>query len=476
MRALVGICLIAAAVLFPALAAAQETEALRRELEQMRKQFEAMKEGYEKSINQLSERLKAIESRPPQPAPGPATASPPAVPAVVRGQALTQAPPEVTINPLELARPREPFSLYGRRGPGQLLFDLGAAGDFIGNLTQHNVKKNAGGTFSGLENRFFPREVEVSLFGQVDPYARAAVVIEAGEETRGGEIAVNLGEAYLELLTLPFGTQAKLGKMRNRFGLVNVLHDHDLPYIDRPDVLKQFFGDEGLVENGLEATWVPPLPFFVEFLGGVFNGDNSEAFGGGDLTHPLVTGRVRTFFELGDFGAIQLGASIANGQTPDRLNSQIIGLDAKYKYQPEGWAHPLLTIAGEYLYSIRKVLVTDPEAETPIDQKRTRERSGWYVYGETQPFRFGWPSKWALGFRYDRTQYPVNPGAEWAVQPYLTFKPSEFLRFRLGYKHTERSECCNYLGFQDGGGSARKVDEVLFQATFVLGAHPAHPF
>jgi hypothetical protein len=476
MRSLIGICLIAACAVLPGPVAAQETEALRKELEQMRKQFETMKEGYERSINQLSERLKAIESRPPQPVPGPATASPAAVPAAAREQALSQASPGVTINPLELARPREPFSLYGRRGPGQMLFDIGVAGDFIGNLTQHNVKKNAGGTFSGLENRFFPREVELSVFGQIDPYARAEVRIEAGEEQRGGEISVNLAEAFLELQTLPFGTQLKMGQMRNRFGLVNVLHAHDRPFIDQPNVLTQFFGEEGLVERGFEATWVAPLPFYLQLLGGAFDGDNEQAFGRGSLKTPLVTGRVRTFFELGELGAIQLGASIANGQTPGDLNSQIWGFDAKYKFQPEGWAHALFTMAGEYLYSIRQVLVSDPAADTPIDQKRTREHGGWYVYGELQPFRFGWPSKWSLGFRYDRTQYPVNPGTEWAVQPYLTFKPSEFLRFRLGYKHTERSECCSYLGFVDNSGSARRVDEILFQATFILGAHPAHPF
>ena len=300
MRSLIGTWLIAAGALFPSLAAAQETEALRKELEQVRKQFETMKEGYEKAINQLSERLKTLESRPAQPAPAPAPTPSAAVPAAAREQA--QASPGVTISPLELARPREPFSLYGRRGPGQLLFDIGVAGDFVGNLTQNNVQTNAGGTFSGLENRFFPREIEVSLFGQVDPYARAAVVIEAGEEERGGEISMNLAEAYLELLTLPFGTQVKLGQMRNRFGLINVLHAHDRPFIDQPNVYTQFFGPEGLVERGFEATWVPPLPFFLELLGGVFDGDNEEAFGRGSLKHPLVTGRVRTFFDLGEIG------------------------------------------------------------------------------------------------------------------------------------------------------------------------------
>ena len=47
------------------------------------------------------------------------------------------------------------------------------AGDFVGNLTQNNVQQAQGGTFSGLENYFFPREIELSLFGQIDPYARA---------------------------------------------------------------------------------------------------------------------------------------------------------------------------------------------------------------------------------------------------------------------------------------------------------------
>jgi hypothetical protein len=478
MRSLIGIGLMVAGAVLPGPAAAQETEAIRKELEQMRKQFETMKEGYERSINQLSERLKTLESRPPEPAPAPPAPSPAAPPApAVAAQPPPSPPPGgVTINPTELARPREPFSLYERRGPGQLLFDIGIAGDFIGNLTQRNVQKNAGGTFTGLENRFFPREIELSLFGQIDPYARAEVRLEAGEESRGGEISVNLAEAFLELMTLPFGTQLRMGQMRNRFGLTNQIHEHDLPFIDRPDVYLQFFGQEGLVERGFEATWVPPLPFFVEVLGGVFDGDNEVAFGRGSLKFPLVTGRARTFFDLDEWGAFQVGASIANGQTPEQLNSQILGLDAKYKYRPEGWQHALFTVGGEYLYSIRQVLVTDQTAESPVEQKRTRERDGWYVYGELQPFRFGALSRWAIGFRYDRTQYPVNPGTQWAVQPYLSFLPSEFLRFRLGYKHTERSECCSYLGFQNTGGSAKNVDEWLFQATFILGAHPAHPF
>ena len=120
---------------------------------------------------------------------------------------------------------------------------------------------------------------------------------------------MGLAEAHLTLLTLPFGTQAKLGLMRNRFGLLNQLHVHDLPQIDRPERATGFFGEEGLGESGAELTWVPPLPFYLEALVGVFNGDNEKAFGRGSLKAPLVTGRAADVLRARRRHAIQLGIS-----------------------------------------------------------------------------------------------------------------------------------------------------------------------
>jgi hypothetical protein len=378
-------------------------------------------------------------------------------------------------------RPRQPFSLYGDRRSGQLLFDIGVAADFIANVTQDNVDRADAGTFFGRENRVFPREIELSLFGQVDPYARGEVRIEAAEEFEDGDRELHLGlaEAHLTLLTLPWGTQAKLGFMRSRFGLLNPLHMHALPQPDRPNVLVRFLGEEGLRESGGELSWIAPTPFFLEALVGVFNGDNEEAFGRGKLSEPLVTGRVRTFFELGDFGAIQLGASVASGETPERRRNTLFGFDAKYKWAPSGWQQPLLTLLGELLYQERRINVlgedTDGDGvqDTP-DQTRRRNRFGWYAGGEVRPFRTGWEKGLGLGFRYDWTQYPVMRGREWAAGPFVSFSPSEFLRFRLGYKHTQRT--ADRADFSENESSARKVDEILFQATFILGAHPAHPF
>src|SRR5262245_4513855 len=179
MYALIAVCafLLVAALAAPVVA--QEADALRRELEQMRRSFETMKEQYQKSIDGLSERLKRLETTP---AP---TAVAPAPPPTTQ---VLQAPPpggSSPLSPMDLIRPREPFSLYGQRGSGQLLFDIGVAGDFVGAFAPYNVQKSGAGTFGAETNRVFPREVELALFGQVDPFARAEVRIEASESSPG---------------------------------------------------------------------------------------------------------------------------------------------------------------------------------------------------------------------------------------------------------------------------------------------------
>jgi hypothetical protein len=443
-------------------AAAQDAEALRRELEQMRRQLQETQQQYQKSIEALSDRLRRLEAQP-QP-----VATPPAAPPSVALQAPVAPEPSAPSSPsvTDLLRRREPFALYGTRGPGQFFFDMGVAGDFVANFTKRSVERTGSGTFAGRENRFFPREIELNLFGQVDPYARAEVRIEAGEEAAKEELTVHLAEAHLTLLTLPWGTQLKVGQMRNRFGLLNQLHEHDLPQTDRPNVLRAFFGEEGLVEKGGELTWVAPLPVYLEGLVGVFNGDNDVAFGNGRIRDPLVTARVRTFLELGDTSALQLGASLATGLTSDEHRSTIVGVDAKYKYRPEGWLHPLLTVAGEALWSRRTVTLESEDPEIAAVE-RTRTRFGWYAYAEVQPFR-----RWAGGVRYDWTEYPLDPGREWSVEPYLSFIPSDFLRLRIGYKHTDRSRPL----LTEAGLAPRRMDEVFLQGSFILGAHPAHPF
>jgi hypothetical protein len=225
------------------------------------------------------------------------------------------------------------------------------------------------------------------------------------------------------------------------------------------------------------VVWVAPLPVYLQVIVGIFDGDNEDAFGYGSLRDPLWSARVRTFFELGSWGALQVGASGLYGRTAEGPRASYLGIDAKYKYTPAGWRHALVTVGSELLFAHRKVgsggengeggeasealtrrLRQEP-AETAFEK---RDAYGYYVWTDVQPWR-----QWLFGLRYDWTEYPSQSGHEWALEPYVVWMPSEFLRFRLGYKYTNRSEF---------GAGPDTLNELFLQATFILGAHPAHPF
>jgi hypothetical protein len=466
----------------PGAAGAQDTDTVRRELESVRQELDAVRAQYEGRLRELTRRLEILEqdrsaappgappaastATTPAPAsPGAPASTPEAGPATAAGGGTPAAAPAASPAAAEspsvrdLLTPRQPFALAQ---PGRaLLFDMGVSGDFVGNATSSTRERRQDGTFAGRENRFFPRELELSFFGRVDPYASAVVRLSAGEEPSGVEpsdrsMTVSLDEANVTLLSLPFGTVARFGVMRPRFGTLNSVHQDDLPQVDRPNVLTRFFGEEQLDgEAGLEAFWVLPTSIFHEIAVGVFNGDNEVAFGRGSLSDPLVTARWRTFFELEEAGGLQLDVSVASGVTADSRRNTVLGFGAKYKWAGGGSGFPLLTVAGEVLYGLRNV----SDDESPSGRKRF-DRWGAYLYAQ-----YDWTRRWAAGLRGDWTELPTAHGDEWAISPYVQFRLSEFLRFRLQYKHTEGS-----------GAVQRVADEIFLQGTFILGAHPVERF
>ncbi|HEX3176226.1 MAG TPA: hypothetical protein VHZ49_06080 [Methylomirabilota bacterium] len=451
---LVGVVVVLLTLAMPRAVRAEDVETLRRQLDTMQRELEAATKRYERQIQELGERLRQLESRPappsvaapPAPA-APATATPPTAATVATPAGTSPAAGADTPSLAQILTPRQPFALAQ---PGRtLLFDIGVSGDFVADFTSAERERHRDGTFAGRENRLFPREVSVGFFGRVDPYASAVVRITAGEETpppgerSRGDFEVAVEEANVTLLALPLGTTARLGRMRPRFGTLNPVHQDDLPQVDRPQVLTRFFGEEQLdAEDGIDAFWILPLPVYEEISIGVFNGDNETAFGRGTLRDPLVLGRLRTFFEGEDWGGLQIDLSAGTGATDDARRNTVAGVGVKYKWAPLT-GFPLMTLAGEAIYG-----------------HRAADRWGYYVYAQ-----YDWTRRWAAGLRWDWTEVPRLNGYEWAISPYVQFKPSEFLRFRVQYKHTE--------GTRD---LARAIDELFLQGSFILGAHPTERF
>src|SRR3954470_1010194 len=118
--------------------------------------------------------------------------------------------------------------------------DISLIGDFLGAIG-HNTARPV----PTMEMH----ETELGLQAIIDPYARADAFISFGEE------GVNLEEGYLTFTALPAGVVARAGKMRAAFGKVNTLHNHVLPWTDRPLVTENLVGGEdGIDDAGISVT------------------------------------------------------------------------------------------------------------------------------------------------------------------------------------------------------------------------------
>ena len=145
--------------------------------------------------------------------------------------------------------------------------DISVIGDFVG-----AVGKRADPPTPSLEMH----ESEVGFQEVIDPYARADFFLTFGEA------GVNLEEGYLTFTSLPAGLQLKVGKMRAAFGKVNTLHNHVLPWVDRPLVTQNLVGGEdGIDDAGLSFSRILPAPkgIFLEGTAQLFRGDTENVFG-----------------------------------------------------------------------------------------------------------------------------------------------------------------------------------------------------
>ena len=137
---------------------------------------------------------------------------------------------------------RRPFG--GATSNAKLLNpDISLIGDFIGTAGRNTVSPSP-----SLQLH----ESEIGLQAIIDPYARADFFISFGET------GVNLEEGYITFTSLPAGLLLKVGKMRAAFGKVNTIHNHALPWMDRPLVTDNLVGGEdGIDDAGFSLSRIP---------------------------------------------------------------------------------------------------------------------------------------------------------------------------------------------------------------------------
>src|SRR6266849_1164789 len=122
--------------------------------------------------------------------------------------------------------------------------DISAIGDFI-SVAGHNPVQPS----PSLQMH----KSELGFQAIIDPYARGDFFISFGES------GVNLEEGFITFTALPGSFVAKVGKMRSAFGKVNTLHNHVLPWVDRPLVTNNLVGGEdGIDDAGVSIERILP--------------------------------------------------------------------------------------------------------------------------------------------------------------------------------------------------------------------------
>ena len=344
----------------------------------------------------------------------------------------------------------------GASGNAKLLNpDISLIGDFIGTAGRNTVSPSR-----SLELH----ESEVGIQAIIDPYARADAFLSFGET------GVNVEEGYITFTSLPAGLLLKVGKMRSAFGKVNTIHNHALPFIDRPLVTNNLVGGEdGIDDAGISLSRFLPAPknWFLEGTAQVYRGDSSDVFTANRRQDASVVGHIRAYRDLSESTNFDLGVSYARGHNnagigttfvPSNFLTNLYSADATIRWKPLRRAiYKSFMFRSELFWSARDQL-------SPLKVFQTQHVFGLYSHAEYRVNR-----RWTLGGRFDRSGRATNASlTDTGFSGIVTYWPSEFSQIRGQYRYGHLWDVPN--------DRFTNANEFLFQFLFVMGAHGAHPF
>jgi hypothetical protein len=319
--------------------------------------------------------------------------------------------------------------------------DIGVIGDFRGSYISKGQKN-----FD-----LYLNETEVSLQATVDPYARADFFLSFARDPETGKYGVEVEEGYLTTLSLPARLQLKVGKFRSAIGRVNTVHPHALPFIDMPNAYVNYFGEEGLKDEGVSLSWLLPTnAFYQELLFQVTSGySESPAFARSEGNRLLYVGHLKNFFTLNDDNTLELGLSGISGPNDSARVSNMGVIDLTYKWKPVKLnTYHSLTWQSEFYFN-----------HANLTDNYSMSSFGMYSFLQYQLAK-----RWFLTGRYDYAQKPFNKNIkENAFSLTAGWYATEFSKLEFETKATDDN-----------------IDKRFYQAwlrwIFVIGAHGAHQY
>jgi hypothetical protein len=466
-----------------------EIRSMKGEIETLRHQLEAQRQVYESQIRTLEEKIEAIADRLTE---GQAVSDEAALSAEVHkanGQTAPEAPAKGTSAVAGVLQRMNPdMSVIG-----DMNYHNSEAGPGVGEIFErmagfgHAHEEEGGHEHGVVEEGFNVREVELWLSGEVDPYFKAYTTIAVSEE--GAE----LEEIVVRTAGLPLGFELLGGKFLSRFGRINSQHPHEWDFIDRPLIYALSFGDHGLLEKGVQLSWLAPTPFYLLFGLEAFQGKNEKTFNtvGGDYlpdkdgprtwvgwlkyspnlpqNHGVQAGL------FGGFGDHQEAHTGEEEEADHYLNgtSSFCGADIVYKYDTgKAYGHGDFITQAEYFYR-KQDLDIDYHAGNPdlIGRNRENRQDGYYVQA-----LYGIFPRWRMGARWEElgltNEIDLPDGSElnfdesyrWTGM--LDFSPTEFSRLRLQVNKGDYVLEDRHEDFW----------QIYLQLLISIGTHGAHNF
>ncbi len=326
----------------------------------------------------------------------------------------------------------------------------------------------------------FQRSVEMNVAAAVDPFAKGWAVINASADSATGEANLGIEEAALQTTSLAGNLSLTAGRFFGEFGRLGYIHDHELPFVNRPLVLDQYIGGESR-SDGIQANWLAPVDHYVSLTVGVgdsFGGDspnpnNPGTYRGFDGLN--FWGRLSTYFDLTPNWQLETGVSgLANPKTEDRGGAlvqpdgvstltekerRLEGIDVKLNYVPlQDNQFRSFTWGTEVLHSDNRYLV-DPDGLSKNGDEFDENVGSFGLYSYMS---YKWSRQWSAGFLFDWVQSAQNHSDQTtAYSPFTTFALSHWNQLRLQYTHTDHN----------AESDLKPDDAIYLQWAWIIGAH-----
>ncbi|HVM62950.1 MAG TPA: hypothetical protein VMV72_18965, partial [Verrucomicrobiae bacterium] len=274
--------------------------------------------------------------------------------------------------------------------------------------------------------------------------------------------------------------ELKAGRFFGEFGKLEYIHDHELPFVNRPLAIDQYIGGESR-SDGLQLNWLLPVEQYVSWTVGVgdsFGGDSPPSDPGGfrSIDELNFWSRLSTYFDLTPDWQVETGVSgLFNPRTNDRggIDAQtgpgglpmteherrLGGLDFQLRYIPlRDNQFRSLTWGTELLYSDNRYLA-DPDGTPGNGDEFSRSVGSFGMYSY---LTWKFHRQWSAGFLFDYVQNAANEhDVTYAYSPYVTWALSHWNQLRLQYTHTEPN-----------AASGLKIDDAVYmQWAWIIGAH-----